>query len=339
MRVFSIAKGFHYVWKHTPPELSPKELDRLRAMTLWQETRDVGLACRTFGISRATLYRWLDRFDPEDLTSLKEKSRRPKTLRNPTWSLKLIMAVKRLRQQYPRWAKDKIAVLLKGEGCEASASTVGRIINHLKKTGQLVEPKRKVISGKRRMQRPYAIRKPKDYAVREPGDLVQVDTLDIRPVPDTVLKQFTARDIVSKWDVLQARRRATAKTARDFLDKAEKRMPFPIRALQVDGGSEFFSEFEEACKQKGIRLFVLPPKSPKLNGCVERSNRTHTEEFYEVYDCSWIVPELNEQLLRWEHVYNCIRPHKALGLKTPLQFLKDRGIIQYYKPLQMSHMS
>lgn len=339
MRVFSIAKGFHYLWKHTPPKRSQKELDRLRAINLWQETRDVGLVCRTFGISRATLYRWLKKFDPKDLTSLKEQSRRPKTFRKPTWSSELMMAVKRLRHLYPRWVKDKIAVLLKREGLEASASTVGRIINHLKKRGELIEPKRRSFSVKRRMQRPHAIRKPKNYSVTEPGDLVQVDTLDIRPVPDTVLKQFTARDMVSKWDVIEARSRATAKTARDFLDKAEKRMPFHIKAVQVDGGSEFFSEFEDACKQKGIRLFVLPPKSPKLNGCVERSNRTHTEEFYEVYDCSWIVPELNEQLLQWEYTYNCIRPHKALGLKTPLQFLKDRGIILDYKLLPESHMS
>src|SRR6516164_9619385 len=52
-------------------------------------------------------------------------------------------------------------------------------------------------------------------------------------------------------------------------------MPFPIRALQVDGGSEFAAEFEQACQQRGLYLFVLPPRSPKLNGAVERANRTH----------------------------------------------------------------
>ncbi|MBI4823958.1 MAG: transposase [Nitrospirae bacterium] len=339
MRIFWLQKEFYYLWKHAPPSLTPKELDRLRAISLWQETNNTGLVLRTFGMSRATLYRWLKRFDPKDLTSVKEQSRRPKNLRKPAWSYDLITAVKRLRQQYPRWAKDKIAVLLRGEGFETSASTVGRIINHLKKRGELIEPKRRVVSAKRRIQRPYAVRKPNDYTVIEPGDLVQVDTLDIRPVPDTAIKQFTARDMVSRWDVIEARSRATAKTAKDFLDAVEKRMPFPLKAIQVDGGSEFFSEFEEACKQKGIRLFVLPPKSPKLNGHVERSNRTHTEEFYEVYNCSWVVPELNKELLQWEHTYNCIRPHKSLGLKTPLQFLQDHGIIHDYKPLLESHMS
>ena len=63
---------------------------------------------------------------------------------------------------------------------------------------------------------------------------------------------------------------------------ARGRMPFPVRAIQVDGGSEFQAAFEAACQARGIRLFVLPPRSPKLNGCVQRAQRTHTEEFYEV---------------------------------------------------------
>jgi putative transposase len=32
------------------------------------------------------------------------------------------------------------------------------------------------------------------------------------------------------------------------------------------GGAEFYSEFEEECERRKIRLFVLPPKSPKVNG-------------------------------------------------------------------------
>jgi transposase-like protein len=79
MRVFSIAKGFHRLTKNIALDLSQKELDRLRAITLWGETKDVGLVCRTFGIGRATLYRWINlyrwikRFDPNDMSSIKDK--------------------------------------------------------------------------------------------------------------------------------------------------------------------------------------------------------------------------------------------------------------------------
>lgn len=339
MIVFSIAKGFHRITKKIPPELRQKELDRLRALTIWQETKDVVLVCSTFGISRATLYRWLKQFDPKDLSSLKEQSRRPKRLRKPLWEFKLIMAIKELRKNYPRWGKDKLIVLLMEQGWKTSASTVGRILKHLKKRGDIIEVKRRTISARRRLQRIHAIRKPKDYVPCSPGDLVQIDTLDIRPLPWIMLKQFTARDVISKWDVLEARTRATARTATEFIDTLQKRMPFPIKAIQVDGGSEFYKEFEYTCKTKGIQLFVLPPRSPKLNGSVERANRTHTEEFYEVNDCSWLIPDLNGQLIRWEYTYNCIRPHYSLGNISPLQFLKTHGIIVDYKPLYLSHMS
>ena len=158
-----------------------------------------------------------------------------------------------------------------------------------------------VAAAQRRRPRPYGVRKPKEYQAREPGDIVQMDSLDLRPLPGVVLKQFTARDVVSRWDVIEVHHRATARTATGFLDALQARMPFGIKAIQVDGGPEFMAEFEEACRRRQLRLFVLPPRSPKpsalrasarrLNGCVERAHRTHTEEFYEVVasDFTWRV--------------------------------------------------
>ena len=134
----------------------------------------------------------------------------------------------------------------------------------------------------------------------EPGDLVQVDTLDVRPLPGVILKHFTARHVVSRWDVVEVRTRATANTATDFLSTLQARMPFPVRAMQVDGGSEFQAGFEQACQERGLRLFVLPPRSPKLNGAVERAQGTHTEEFYEVNDFPLEIAPLNQQLRLWE---------------------------------------
>jgi hypothetical protein len=50
-------------------------------------------------------------------------------------------------------------------------------------------------------------------------------------------------------------------------------MPFAVESIQVDGGSEFRTDVEESCAESGIDLFVLPPRSPELNGCVEHCNR------------------------------------------------------------------
>ena len=283
---------------------------------------NAALTCRHFGISRESFYRWRRRYKPRDLATLEGRSHRPRRLRQPTWSNELALAVLHLREQWPRWGKDKLVLMLRDQGWMVSTSMVGRILRRLKERGVLREPIRNGVSThKRRWQRPYAVRKPKGYEVKEPGDLLQVDTLDIRPLPGVVLKHFTARDVVSRWDVLEVHTRATATTARGFLDTLLRRMPFVVKAIQVDGGSEFGAGFEQACQERGVKLFVLPPRSPKLNGCVERAQRTHTEEFYEVNDFPLEITALNRELLAWEHIYNTIRPHQALGYLTPLQFL------------------
>ncbi len=307
----------------TGVELSREARVRLHWRDFYHRCRNVARTCRHFGISRQTFYRWQRRYDPYDLTSLEAASHCPHRRRQPTWSSTLERKVLLLRLQFPRWGKDKLAVLLRQEKLPVSTSMVGRILTHLKRQGRLVEPPRSGVPGSRRAlrPRPYAVRKPKQYAVSQPGDLVQVDTLDVRPIPGVVFKQFTARDVVSRWDVIQAHTRATAQSATQFLDTLQHRMPFPIRAVQVDGGSEFAAEFEQACQQRGLHLFVLPPRSPKLNGAVERANRTHTEEFYQVTPCSLEMKKLNRELRQWEKIYNTVRPHQSLGYLTPQQFL------------------
>ena len=98
-------------------------------------------------------------------------------------------------------------------------------------------------------------------------------------------------------------------------------MPGPVKAIQLDGGSEFRAEFEAACEQKGLRLFVLPPRSPKLNGCLERAQRTHKEELYQLVDPPDSLSQLRTQLLQQEQRYNTYQPDQALGHLTPQEWL------------------
>ena len=149
------------------------------------------------------------------------------------------------------------------------------------------------------MERPWATSKLKYWPIVHPGDLVEIDSKEIRMRHGVILKHFSARDVISRWDVVEVHRRATSLAAARFVDTLLARFPFPVKALQVDGGSEFAAEFELACQQRQLPLFVLPPKSPKLNAHVERSHRTHNEEFYQVHAASDQVPLLNHQLRRW----------------------------------------
>jgi transposase InsO family protein len=304
------------------PSLSRQAKLRLKWFCYYEShDHNISLACRYYGISRQTFYRWKRRYNPRDLSSLEDRPSSPKKRRSRTWTLEQVEAVRQLRQEYPRWGKDKLKVMLERRKVYLSVSMVGRILSYLKGRGVLREPIRAIKARQRRWKRPYGVRKPKDYAVVAPGDLVQLDTLDVRPEPGVVLKQFTTRDLVSRWDVLELAYRATATTTARLLGPILERMPFKVKAIQVDGGSEFMAQFEEECQVRGIRLFILPPRSPKLNGCVERANRTHTEEFYNWSVAPPTVAELGVELRQWEKTYNTIRPHQALGYLTPKQFL------------------
>jgi transposase InsO family protein len=284
--------------------------------------RNASFTARHFGIARKTLWVWRKRYDPKDLTTLEERSRRPRQTRRRQWPWQLVEAVRELRERYPRWGKDKLAPLLRRQGWEVSVSKVGRILSDLQRRQLFRMPVRLSRRFVRRAQRrPHAIRKPKDYQVKAPGDLLQLDTQEQRPQQGVTLRHYAARDTVSRWDILAVHSRATAVTARSFLFEILERAPFAVRALQIDGGSEFKAEFEEACRDLKLPLFVLPPRSPKLNGRVERSHRTHEEEFYQCFDGELTVENLRPALLAWERTYNHIRPHQALGYLTPAEYV------------------
>jgi transposase InsO family protein len=314
--------------REAAPDLS-RDARRRLAMIDWHRAHDenVSLTARHFGFSRPTVYRWLGRYDRFRLESLEDRGSAPRRRRRPTWTMEQLRAVRAIRERYPRWGKDKLVILLRRAGLALSSSMVGRILARLRRAGDLREPRRRGLSvGKRLWQRPYAIRKPAGWTVERPGDLVELDTLDIRPLPGLVWKQFTARDVVSRWDVVELGRRATAQAAAAVLDRLAERMPFEIRAISIDNGSEFMAEFETACQTRGIALFVLPPRSPKLHGAVERANRTHTEEFYEVTTAEPELAAFQAELRTWETTYNTIRPHQALAYLTPAEFLASVGV-------------
>ncbi|MBL8589184.1 MAG: transposase [Methylobacteriaceae bacterium] len=306
---------------------------RARLVERWRRAMEDGLsasqAARAVGVSRATLYRWKER------PSL--RSRRPHHVRQRQWSAALIRAVERLRRDYPMWGRAKLGPLVRAEGFTASDMTVGRIIAHLVRRGaaEPVPVARRAAKTRRwTARRRHAVRLPKGLKPDIPGGIVQLDTVYVQVGPQSHIKHFTAYDPVAKWTVGQAFRRATAHAASLFLDKMLADMPFRIEAIQVDGGSEFKAEFEQACKNKGLILYELPPKSPKLNAGVERCNAAWRYEFYATFDLPTQVDQINPLIDCFQHLYNHHRPHGALGGQTPASYLSARtkGAI----PSQMS---
>lgn len=292
---------------------------RRDALGRWAKARAGGLsaevAADAVGVPVSTLYRWQKQEAP--------RSRRPKQPRKSKWPSALVMAVERLRLDFPMWGKDKLAPLLAREGFKTSASTVGRILKHLVARG-VVEPVPLLRKARNKMvrkpKRKWAVRLPKDIAATKPGGLVQLDTVHLSLGPGNPVRQFTAYCPVAKWTVAKAYRRATAAAASMFLDKLQAEMPFEVEAIQVDGGSEFMAEFEDACQRRGLKLYVLPPKSPQMNGGVERCNGAWRYEFYAAYDLPTTVEQLNPLIDSFQNLYNHHRPHGALGGLTPDEY-------------------
>lgn len=312
--------------------LSKAAKQRLKWMEFYNShNKNAQLTCRHFGICPDVFYRWKKRYQPGHLASLEDNTanRKPKHARRPTTDPQTVMRVKQLREQYPRWGKKKLHVLLVNEGYNVSQPTVGRTLTRLRAAGRLREPPivTAKLAGKKRRSisaRPYAKRRDWTYIPKVAGDLAQVDTLHITQIQGGKRYQFTASDYVGKFTARTAASHVTSTSASSILDAMEKRWPMKLKAIQVDGGSEFMKVFEKACEQHGIKLYVLPPHSPKLNGVVERMNRTSREEVYDLglHDLL-TVSEHNQLLEEQDYIYNNIRPHETLGLIAPSKYYES----------------
>lgn len=307
---------------HMAESWSTVAKDRHR-MVRFSNRHGVALAAEAFGVAPRTVVRWRKRYRDDGMKGLEDRPSAPRKQRQKTWTPTMIQAVRDVRLSEAGRGRGKVILqmVLADQGQVLSISMVGRILVYLKEHGRLPEPR--VPAGRKpRPVRPYAIRRPKGTPLpARPGDVVQIDTVHVRPMTNVELRQFSAIDVVSRIAWTTVRTRATAGTARDFVLELVEAMPFRITAIQVDGGSEFMAEFEFACRDLGIVLYVLPPRSPKLNGCVERFNRTTRAEFWRWYTGLTTVADTTTALQRWTSRYNATRRHTSLGYRTPLAFL------------------
>jgi len=205
---------------------------------------------------------------------------------------------------------------------KVSISTVGRILSkllHHRKirpvafyTGKYL-PKPRVFNN-------HAQRLPLGIKSKKPGELVQVDHMTVKLDSGKEVKHFEAMCPVTHFSVGKAYRQATSLNATDFLDFMVQPLPFKLLSIQVDGGCEFRGDFEEACKNRNIPLFVIPVRSPQINGAVERGNGTLKYEFYSLYDKNDNLTSINGALQQYMDIYNNYRPHRSLQGLTPMEY-------------------
>jgi len=211
----------------------------------------------------------------------------------------------------------------------------GRIADYLKRFHQVTIASSSVhrILGKHGMSRLPANQKHqpqqkrwKRYEKPWPGHRLQMDVKFLERIPGTGkrLYQFTAIDDCTRIRVLKVFDACNQRSAIQFLNEVRQRLPFRIHVLQTDNGAEFQSQFHWHAESLDIRHVYIRPRTPHLNGKVERSHRVDDQEFYQLLDRDGISDDIhlfNEKLREWEDYYNYHRPHGALEGQTPFERL------------------
>jgi transposase InsO family protein len=269
-------------------------------------------ACREFEVPRSTFYAWKKAFDAEGRTGLVRK--KPIAQSHPRQlSAEVIEKILDLRRNC-HLGPDRITWYLERyHGITTSSSSVYRTL---------------VRNGMRRLPKTAERRavKTKRYAKKVPGHHVQVDVKFLRFRTDdgtTVRRfQYTAIDDATRIRALKVYGRHTQQNAINFIDYVIDKFPFRIHTIRTDRGHEFQAQFHWHVEDKGMRHVYIKPRSPRLNGKVERSHRTDKEEFYQLLSYTDDV-DLNQKLAKWEQFYNFQRPHGAFSGKTPYEVLRS----------------
>jgi putative transposase len=320
-----------------PAEPSETAKRRFKVIQWYEEHGEkVRLTARHFGFSPDTISRWVQSYEEKGIAGLEPKSRRPHKVRQSPIPLATVQRIQALREERPRWGREKLRVLLAREGIILCGKTIDRVIARLKASGVLREPLRP-----RRVVRWHQerLRRPPDLMVDHPGALVQVDTKQVDIGQGKAVYQFGAVDYFTRKRVVGLAPRLSSAQGAAFLQRIVAGLPFPVEAIQSDGGSEFLKDFGAKVEELKLTHYFNRPNYPQGNGCIERSFRTDEEEFYQVEELPADLGGLEAALLAWNQVYERVRPHQALGYKTPEQFYQDWLLAHSRKEEVLSDMS
>lgn len=349
MKQFNLTKGIKGIRKYQnlmmkcKEVLKDKDLQKKEEVFKFFKKHKLTATLDAFKISRATFFNWQKKLKENNgnILVLKKRSTRPKNLRQANHPKELIEKIIEIRKNYGRIGKEKIYHLLEKNKKITfkilSISTIGRIIEKLKQQGLIDTPENKISingvngtiftkkkkgkRGKRQVDKNFSKKKEKGH--------IQIDT--IVEIKNGIRRYIIqAVDVFTRISFSYAYKSASSRCAKDFLLKLIEILPYPIERIQTDNGSEFEKEFREYCGKKNkmnkegvnIPVYKTYPRSPKMNGKVERFNRTTQEEFYN-YNQDLLFDDIemfNQKLMKWILWFNTERPHSSLKFIPPLKF-------------------
>lgn len=275
---------------------------------------NVAQLCRDFGISRNNAYKWLGRYRREGQAGLEDRSRRPLSCAGT--SGETVLRLIELRRQYPKWGPKKLALLLRksGHADVPSVKTVGRILD------RAGEPRVRKFRRKLRL----VLRHPEELDVNAPNDVWTVDFKGWwRTVDGRRFEPLTVRDAFSRYvlclEMLGSMSASVVKPAFERLFQAHG-LP---RVIRVDNGAPFacisapagLSRLSAWWTSLGIRVSFSRPAHPQDNGSHERMHADVAAELEADPEASGKLQQRAAD--RWRQEFNEVRPHEAIGMKTP----------------------
>jgi len=325
-------------WKKIADLMKLSKQARLRLNWLiFYQTRannNARLVCRHFGISPKTFYKWLGRFNERNFKSLEDCRRSPKNKRQPEYTSLEVQRLIALRLKYPTLGREKLAVVYQEEYRESIKSwRTRRIVKEFKLYAT------RAVKGKRILVQRHVIKKKRitDLA-REPftGFLLELDGIVIY-FGDDKRYILTAIDYHSRFAFAYMYQSKTSKNAADFLKRLALLYGGRIENIHIDNGSEFKRYFQEAADKLGIALYHARPYRAKDKPFIERFNGIIQQEYIDLGHFTLDVEKFNRNLMDWIVFYNFKRPHHALGLKRPIDYVRMKtNVLPMYSPMTFS---
>ncbi len=283
-----------------------------------EEDANISKLCRKFGISRKTGYKWINRAAKS--LPLCDQSRRPHQQPSKT-AFELEQKIVQMRLDHPAWGGKTIRAALESAGVEGLPSDK-TCCNILKRNG-LVDPAESAKhTAFQRFEKEHCNEM---WQTDFKGDFLLGN--GVRCYPLTIL------DDHSRFSI-RIEPKTSATGVKDSFILAFQEFGLPNSVLS-DNGAQFagphrgLSQFERFL----MDLDVLPihgrPIHPQTQGKIERFHRTLKAEALRVTPAN--MEEAKARLNNWRWVYNEVRPHHSLGLKTPASVYQP-STRPYYEP-------
>ena len=282
------------------------------------EDANISELCRQYSISRKTGHKWINR--AELGLPLCDQSRRPH--RQPSKTANNIeQEIIQLRLQHPSWGGKTIRAALEAAGVEGLPSD--KTCCNILKRNSLVDPVESVKHmAFQRFEKEHCNEM---WQTDFKGDFLLGN--GVRCYPLTILDDHSRFSIrIDPKD--------TASGVKDSFILAFREYGLPNSVLS-DNGAQFagphkgISSFERFLMDLDIQPIHGRPIHPQTQGKIERFHRTLKQEALRVTPAN--IAEAKVRLENWRWLYNEVRPHHALGMKTPASIYTP-STRPYYDP-------